>query len=151
MPKEKKKRRGAAPAVDVDMTPMIDVVFLLIIFFMIVATFNQMERDAVKELPVSRFQATIQPDITRERMVVNILEDGTISLFGQAYGIEGFRRQLDAYRPALERIGRETDMAPIILRGHRGAQYGVVRQVLSAIYEQDFRRIMFAAHEFEEE
>ncbi len=147
MRKRRKDHSEAKTDIEIDMTPLIDVVFLLIIFFMIVSTFNQMERDAVKELPVSRFQAAVEPDITKDRMVVNILEDGTISLYGQPYTVEGFREQLARYRPALQRIGRETDRAPIIIRGHRNARYEVISQVLRSIYEYDFRNIMFAAHE----
>ncbi len=147
MSQKKKKRKARAADINVDMTPLIDVVFLLMIFFMIISTFNQMEREAVKELPVSRFQAAVDHDITRDRLIVNILEDGAISLFGQRFTLAGFNEQLARYRPALQRFSGETGEAPIILRGHRDARYESVREVLTTLYENDFRFIMFAAHQ----
>ncbi len=142
-----KKVEGESVNVEVDMTPLIDVTFLLIIFFMIISTFNEMERAAVKELPESQYQATIEPDVATNRMIVNILEDGTISLYGEQFDIDGFRRRLRNYKGTLQQVQQEHDSAPIIIRGHKGSRYEIIRQVLSTIYEEDFRQIMFAAYE----
>ncbi len=64
-----------------NLTPMIDVVFLLLIFFMLATTFMDPERDVNLDLPKASDIGTTdeQPD----ELVINVLEDGTIIVGGQ--------------------------------------------------------------------
>jgi len=82
---------------------------------MIISTFNEMERAAVKELPESRYQATIEPDVATNRMIVNILEDGTISLYGEQFDVDGFRRRLRNYKGTLQQVQQEHEEAQFSL------------------------------------
>ncbi len=63
--------------VEGDMTPMIDVVFLMIIFFIIVSDMTQQDL-AELELPVA--EQAIDDETEEGRMIVNILKDGTIEI-----------------------------------------------------------------------
>lgn len=65
----------------INLTPMIDVVFLLIIFFMVGAKFSQSEGRIPVNVPgVDRLQSLIRgPD----RWVVEVSKDGKIFLDGQ--------------------------------------------------------------------
>lgn len=66
----------------INMTPMIDVVFLLIIFFMVGTQFSQQERHIDIQLPgVSTLKSMIAPPQRRE---VQIDAGGTAYLDGQA-------------------------------------------------------------------
>jgi len=62
---------------DMDMTPMIDVVFLLIIFFMIITDLTQQDLEELK-LPVAQSAQPDEPDPKVVRPVINILHDGTM-------------------------------------------------------------------------
>lgn len=137
---------GQGPTVDVDMTPLIDVVFLLLIFFMIISVFNDMERQAEVELPVG-FQAQITEDLAKERMVVNVEADGTIVLFNQDMNMAGFQNELQKYAAGLKKLAAKSGSAPIVVRGDRECPYEHIRGVLGAIYEQRFEKIMFAAYQ----
>ncbi len=145
-----KRRNKTVPSreIEVDMTPLIDVVFLLLAFFMIVAVFNQMERTAELELPLV-VQAIIEKDVAQERMVVNIEADGGIVMFGQRVNMDQFRRRLRGLGPVLRRLGRQSEDSALIIRGDRDCPFEHVRQVLAAVYEQDIRKVMFAAYEAE--
>ena len=59
----------------VEMTPMIDIVFLLIIFFMVAAQFAQQAHVSL-ELPEETGEKN--KDKAQSTLVINILEDGSI-------------------------------------------------------------------------
>ncbi len=68
-------RRKADTDVEVDMTPMIDMTFLLIIFFIIVNDLSQQELEELK-LPVAKMAGHDDPPPGRP--ILNVLPDGTI-------------------------------------------------------------------------
>jgi biopolymer transport protein ExbD len=60
-----------------DMTPMIDVVFLLIIFFMVITDMTQQDLEDL-QLPVAQNAVADKPKPDEFRPVVNIMVDGSI-------------------------------------------------------------------------
>jgi len=62
---------------EMDMTPMIDVVFLLIIFFMIITDLTQQDLE-VLVLPVAVEAVEDKPEKNERRPIVNIRQDGTV-------------------------------------------------------------------------
>lgn len=69
----KLRNRGVGEA-EVDMTPMIDMVFLLLIFFMCAATMSKVDFTPEIELPVA--EKSEVPEDLRGRRTVNILPVG---------------------------------------------------------------------------
>lgn len=70
-----------------DMTPMIDVVMLLIIFFLVTSQFSQSIRTQL-ELPKQPGQET-EIDTSGD-IVVDLLADGTIRLEGESITLDSF-------------------------------------------------------------
>ncbi|MEX1025631.1 MAG: biopolymer transporter ExbD [Planctomycetota bacterium] len=68
-------KADAKTEMEMDMTPMIDVVFLLIIFFMIITDLTQQDLEVLK-LPVAHAATPDKPDPKLVRPVVNILDTG---------------------------------------------------------------------------
>ncbi len=68
------------------MTPMIDVTFLLIIFFIIVNDMTQQELEDLK-LPVA--QKAGHDDPPEDRAILNVLDDGTIIWKGNKFYYPG--------------------------------------------------------------
>ncbi|MFT7668472.1 MAG: biopolymer transport protein ExbD [Planctomycetota bacterium] len=62
---------------EMDMTPMIDIVFLLIIFFMVITDLTQQDLEDL-ELAVATNAVADRPDPDEFRPVVNIKVDGSI-------------------------------------------------------------------------
>ncbi len=60
---------------EMDMTPMIDVVFLLIIFFMIITDLTQQELEELK-MPEARSAVEDKPDPDVVRPIINIPQSG---------------------------------------------------------------------------
>ena len=81
MAKAKKSREGTE--VNMDMTPMIDVVFLMIIFFMIVSDMSQQDLADIV-LPVA--DQSVEDETEEGRMIINIYPNGDIEIKRRRYG-----------------------------------------------------------------
>jgi biopolymer transport protein ExbD len=75
MARRKESREGTE--VGFDMTPMIDVVFLMIIFFMIVTDLTQQD---LAELTLPVANEAVQDEMMEGRLIVNVLRDGRIEI-----------------------------------------------------------------------
>jgi len=62
---------------ELDMTPMIDIVFQLIIFFMLITDMTQKDLELLY-LPPAKSASPDEPDPTKVRPVINILSTGKI-------------------------------------------------------------------------
>ena len=138
-------RETREAVLNVDMTPLIDVAFLLLIFFMIISVFNRMERQAELELPEA-YQALIHKDIAKDRMVINVERDGRIKLFGQPATIDELRREMRRRAPMLRRYGLTAGRAPVEVRGDKKCQYRHIRGILAALYEERIDKVFFSAY-----
>ena len=118
-----------------NLTPMIDVVFLLIIFFMVGTQFAQRERQFDIQLPtVSDAQPlTSRPD----DLIINVLKDGTIIFQGQAISIEELEKHLRAAQK------NYPDQAAII-RGDASGRYQSIMDVLAACHRAKIVHISLA-------
>lgn len=70
-------KHDAQTEMEMDMTPMIDVVFLLIIFFMVITDLTQQDLEDV-DLPVAEHAKPDKPDPNEWRPILNVMYDGKI-------------------------------------------------------------------------
>ena len=76
------KKHPVSGQVTMDMTPMIDVTFLLVIFFMLVTELTRLEADQDVRLPhIDMSVLDKEPD--PGRLILNVRKDGTITAFGR--------------------------------------------------------------------
>ena len=64
-----------------NMAPMIDMVFLLIIFFLTATTFTEREREQDVLLPANTDKGSLSRNFDNN-LIVNVLEDGSVRVFG---------------------------------------------------------------------
>lgn len=108
----------------VNLTPMIDVVFLLIIFFMVGTQFAQKEQQIGLRLPgVGQLQAMVAPPDRRE---VAVSADGTITLDGQVFTADQLTSQLANMR------AQYPDLR-VVVRADGQAQHQYVAAVYGAV------------------
>ncbi|MBK7403051.1 MAG: biopolymer transporter ExbD [Phycisphaerales bacterium] len=105
----------------IDLTPIIDMVFLLLIFFLVTTTFHQIEREMRIALPEAESSAPIT--LALRDLVVNVNGDGTVVVAGNVTTLEQLRAMVtDAVKAnAKQRV---------TVRGDRTASYGAVARVL---------------------
>lgn len=107
----------------IEMTPMIDIVFLLLIFFLVATTFREEEREMQVALPFASSSAPISTML--KEFIVNVMEDGTI--------IVGGRRIDDAELRTMVRDAVAVNPEQkVTVRGDRGTAYANIIQVLDA-------------------
>ena len=73
-----KLRRQADPKAEIAMTPLIDCVFLLLVFFMVSASINKSEADISFALPGTASQA--EPVDIPDEQIIQITPDGAVFL-----------------------------------------------------------------------
>ena len=80
------------PRVEIAMTPLIDMMFLLIIFFLVSTAFIDPEKDQAIKLPVVDEGVTLkrQPD----EIVINVRQGGVVVVGGRIVTIDELRSQL---------------------------------------------------------
>jgi biopolymer transport protein ExbD len=123
-------------APDVNLTPLIDVVFLLLIFFMVSTTFEHQSRIQV-ELP----EASAEP-ITPEAESLEIIVDAQGRYFiGEEQVVNS---QLKTLKGAIAKVlGDRTDM-PVIVRADANSPHQSVVTVLDATSQLGLTRISLA-------
>ncbi len=116
-----KAAKESGPGVSVEMTPMIDMVFLLLIFFLVATTFHQTEREMQIALPFAASAAPISSML--QELIVNVDKDGKIILGGRAIGPERLQ----------ERVTQAVAANPeqkVTVRGDRSVAYAHIVTVL---------------------
>jgi biopolymer transport protein ExbD len=117
----------------IELTPMVDVVFLLLIFFMISTTFIDTPGIAVK-LPESSAPALVK---TPEEVEVALSRQGEIYLQGEAVSPEALAERLRGY-------GAQAGDMTFMLRADEQALHGRVVQVMDIAREAGFGRLAMA-------
>ncbi len=89
------------------MAPMIDIVFLLLIYFMVTTTLIKQEADLGMQLPGQFTQSTEvkMPD----EQIIDVYEDGRVILNGQIFD-QPPRRQMPELTATLKRFKQAADM-----------------------------------------
>ena len=116
------KGHGRRDEVSLDMTPLIDVVFLLLIFFMLTASFTQAQRLKV-ELPKAEHGEAVK-DPAKD-WVIEIDAQGNYALNGEA--LAG-----DQLTLRLRELPERTDDTVILIRADAKTEHQAVVQALDA-------------------
>lgn len=130
-----KLRPPQEPEASMDMTPMIDCVFLLLIFFMVSATMSKVDMTPEVKLPIAP-KAAIPEDL-RNRGVVNIVPLGTpaagsVTSEARPFLIAGQLTDEPGLVAAItERLKQEPDLR-IYLRVDRNAEFRIVKRAIRA-------------------
>ncbi|MEE3365358.1 MAG: biopolymer transporter ExbD [Planctomycetota bacterium] len=119
----------------INLTPMIDIVFLLIIFFLVGARFTEQERQYDIQLPSS---SEIQPLTgTPDALVINVRQDGTILLGTKPIALDELEAELKDAKENFE------DQA-VVVRGEGQGLYQPIVNVLGICHRTQITQISLA-------
>lgn len=123
--------------VTIDMSPLIDMVFLLLIFFIVASTVVDLSKPSVDLVSATEAKA---PEETKGRMQVSVNADEVIFIGPTPVSIEDLKEQ----------VGKEMEVAPetrIFLRVDRTVPYVLTKKIMSTLSEVDALDLIFATFE----
>ncbi len=140
-----KRRAGFAGG---DMTPMIDMTFQLIAFFMVLINFNETNQNALIHLPSSELAKP--PDApVNSPIYLQLTEKGTIILGPDETSLGGLQKLLTREAVVIRAGQRKVADATIIIRADREAKAGRVQEVIKVCQETGFEKFALRAKQQE--
>ena len=115
------KPRESDTSAAIEITPLIDMVFLLLIFFLVATTFHQTEREMQIALPAAKAADPISA--TLREIVINVDAEGTIIVNGQRIAPD------DLQALVVEAVSANAEQK-VTVRGDRDAAYAHIVAVL---------------------
>lgn len=107
-----------------NMTPMIDVVFLLIIFFLVSS--HLAKQEAQMELPLPAATSGSDPIQQQKRLTLNVLQDGRFLLAGRRLSPADLEARLRSARAS------EGDELEVRIRSHRDVAFEYIEPLMLA-------------------
>jgi biopolymer transport protein ExbD len=129
--------------VDLNITPLIDVVFLLLIFFMVSTTFDHESEVNITLPQASKEIAQAKPD------AINVAIDAQSRIFINKN--ELVNSQISTIKEALYDIAADLEDAPIIISADEETPYQVVIRTMDAARQLGLVKITFATRINEED
>jgi biopolymer transport protein ExbD len=131
---KKRKRAEAEDDIDLNITPMLDIVFIILIFFVVATSF-------VKEsgVDVSRPGAHSSERKERGNIMVAITADNTVWID---------KREVDirAVRASIERLHAENPEGAVVIQADENSRTGLLVQVIDQARLAGVSDVSIAAH-----
>jgi len=128
-----KFRRQKAAVADVNITPLIDVVFLLLIFFMVSTTFTK-ETKLTIDLPTAKGKpAPSRPDVIE----IGVDAEGNYSLNDSAL----ISKKVLNLMKGLEELSKGDTSTPLVIRADAGASHQAVVTAMDAAGRSGFKHL----------
>ncbi|MDX1454288.1 MAG: biopolymer transporter ExbD [Gammaproteobacteria bacterium] len=115
----RRKHKRDQEEADINMTPMLDIVFIMLIFFIVTTSF-------VKEIGIDVNRPTDSPPETKEEsevVLIEISETGEISIAGRTVDVR-------AVQANVERARAEKPDATVVVSAAKEADAGVMVRVI---------------------
>ena len=124
--KFKVEQKSRAPGIA--LTSMLDVIFLLLCFFVTVSVFSQWESEISIKLPASK--TSEQPERLPGEIIVNLTKEGVVKVNGAAM-------PLPELKARLAKIAKFYPGQPVIIRADRETRYEALVNVMDTCREAD--------------
>ncbi len=112
----------------IDVAPLIDILFTLIIFFLVTSTFEDQEKEEKIQLPRHGGSSLASKD---RPYFINVLSDGTYSVGGEIVDLDHLQVKLNL------KFEKKPDQK-VVLRGDAKAFHGQTTSALAAAREAGF-------------
>ena len=127
--------RDASQAIQFQLAPLIDVVFLLLCFFMTTTLYSQWETEVDITLPTAATGESLQR--LAGEIIINVHADGRTVVNGRTL-------TFDELGGLLLRISELYPGQPVVVRGDETADYRYIMEVMDRCRQADIFNISFA-------
>ena len=134
------------PPAEPDLTPMIDMVFQLIAFFMVLINFSQSEQHDKVVLPTSELAKPVDAPIEFP-IIIHLTRDGSVVIGGDEVAMDALRSRLSPELSLLRLEGKTASDANIIIRGHQTVPGGQVQELIQRCQDLGFEQFALRVKE----
>jgi len=127
------------PGLETDLSPMIDLVFLLLVFFMVAANVITYPKDPNVVIPVAS-DAKV-PELVKGRVVINVYEDGTLKT------VKGGSLSVDQLTAVMRQARAGNPDARLHLRADRDVPYRHIREASRASAAGGVPTVIFSTYQ----
>ena len=117
------------------LAPMIDIVFLLLTFFIVTWQYTRSETELSVKVPTA--EEGVQKNRGPGEIIINVLADGTIRIEGNNVDFAQLREKLTA-------LAKNYENQPVRIRGDGGVSYQRIVEVIDTCQKAKIWNISFA-------
>lgn len=125
--------------ISLDMTPLIDMVFQMLIFFLLTTTFAANVKEGGMPVDLPRAKTAQIPSLASQ-VVVAILQDGRMVLGGEAVSDEGLREKL-------EQVKQQNPQAMVVIQADRMVNHWRVVRAMDVAATVGINRLAIGTQE----
>lgn len=138
-----RKKIGASLA-EGDMTPMIDMTFQLIAFFMVLINFTEADQNERIHLPSSELAKPAEMPF-ESPITLQLTKQNTVLFIGEEVPLAKMLSLLRLEKSVLTAKGGDAAKATVIIRADAGAETGVVQELIKICQEAGFEKFALRA------
>ena len=139
----------SADSMEPNLTPMLDMVFQLITFFMLVINFKAQSLDAAVKLPVVGSAMPVDTKGQEEFLLLNITDKGDLRVFGETRDAEKFianEARLARLKNSVAGKKNAKELEEIVvIRADKNTPFKLLNKVLEICRNHGFRRFSLKA------
>ena len=120
----------------IPLAPLIDIIFLTLVFFMVTSVYATLESEVDIELPTA--DSAKQSERSQGEIFINLKQDGAII-------VNERQMEMAELQEVLDRVAEYFPGGAVIIRGDRSAMLGRALEVLDCCRKADIQHIAFSA------
>ena len=132
------KLRNKSKAPQLALTSMLDVIFLLLCFFVTVSVFSQWENEITIKLPSAA--TAEEPDRLPGEIIVNLAKDGAVTINGKTLGLGDLQERL-------AKVAKFYPDQAVIIRADKDVRYELLVGVIDTCRAANVWNFSFATEE----
>ena len=140
-----------ASSAEPNLTPILDMVFQLITFFMLVINFKAASMDLDLKLPVVGSARPVDSEGKDDLLVLNINSEGKLKVYGQLIAnVDGYIRQEAGASLLVARKDKPNTKADdlpsiVVIRADKATPFKMINQVITTCQTHGFRNFALKA------
>jgi biopolymer transport protein ExbD len=139
------RKFGDGPSqTEIDMTPMIDVTFQLITFFVFTLNFSEAVQDDRIQLPMSQLAKPAEGP-PADPITLQLMNDGRVIYAGEPIALEDIGGYLENEKRVMLAANKEPNAATLILRADGRSRTGDVQELVKICQQKGFERFVLRA------
>ena len=132
-----------------DLTPMLDMVFQLVTFFMLVINFKGAALDQSLQLPVLGSARPLEWKGDHEPLMLNVDNEGRVKVYGAVVSAEKYIAEEAAELKKQLRASGESNPkelpVPVVLRADKGTRFHLVNHVIKLCQDNGYVQFSLSA------